>query len=109
MPSPFQDQFIHVMSTLFIFVLVILALAFFYKKFGQSFSGMRKELSVLATLSLGTREKLMVVQVGNEQILLGVTHQHITKLHDLKDPLVIPEKSEAAGKHFKKILDGLKK
>ena len=44
-------------------------------------------IRTLAVLSLGNREKLLLVQVGEEQLLLGVTNQKITFLHELKTPI----------------------
>jgi flagellar protein FliO/FliZ len=40
-------------------------------------------LSILAGLSLGVREKLVLVQVGDKQLLLGVTPNRIDKLLEL--------------------------
>jgi len=44
-------------------------------------------IRTLAVSSLGNREKLLLVQVGEEQLLLGVTSQQITLLHELKTPI----------------------
>jgi len=49
-------------------------------------------IRTLAVLSLGNREKILLVQVGEEQLLLGVTSQQITLLHELKTP-IDPNKS----------------
>lgn len=44
-------------------------------------------IKTLAVLSLGNREKLLLVQIGEEQLLLGVTNQQITRLHEMKKPI----------------------
>ena len=49
----------------------------------QAKSGM----SLVSSFSVGQREKLIVVQVGDEQLLLGVTSSEISKLHVLPKPL----------------------
>lgn len=49
--------------------------------------GNKEVISTLAVLPLGNREKLLLVQVGEEQLLLGVTPQKITCLHELKTPI----------------------
>lgn len=41
----------------------------------------------LAVQSLGSKEKLLLVQVGEEQLLLGITSQQITCLHKLTTPI----------------------
>lgn len=47
----------------------------------------QQALRVIATLPLGQRERVLVVQAGDEQILLGVTAQRIERLHVLATPL----------------------
>ncbi len=49
--------------------------------------GGQNAIRTLAVVSLGSREKLLLVQVGEEQLLLGVTNQQITCLHELKTPI----------------------
>ncbi|MEO0576613.1 MAG: flagellar biosynthetic protein FliO [Pseudomonadota bacterium] len=66
---------------------IILLLGWFFarsKKFGSSQHG---ALEVVATRMVGNRERLVVVQVGDEQVLLGITASHITPLHTLNEPL----------------------
>ena len=47
-------------------------------------------LRVVGALSLGGRERLVLVQAGEEQLLLGVTATHIERLHLLPTPLSAP-------------------
>ena len=68
-------------------VLVIFVLAWVVKKFNlnqQSQSGL---IRIIAGLSIGTRDRIVLIQVGEEQILLGLTPGHIEKLHTLAVPL----------------------
>lgn len=44
-------------------------------------------LQIVSGLNVGSKEKLMVVQMGEEQVLIGVTQQSISKLHVLKDAI----------------------
>lgn len=50
-------------------------------------------IQLLASQSLGARERLLLVQVGEEQVLLGLTAGRITPLHVLKEPVVMPATS----------------
>ena len=71
-------------------VLVIFVLAWVVKKFNlnqQSQSGL---IRIIAGLSIGTRDRIVLVQVGEEQILLGLTQGRIEKLHTLAVPLEVP-------------------
>ena len=49
--------------------------------------GSSGQLKVIASLSAGARERVMVLQVGNEQHLIGVTAQNINHLSKLEQPL----------------------
>lgn len=46
-------------------------------------------LKVLAVLPLSNRERLALVQVGDQQLLLGVTAGQINCLHELEKPIEI--------------------
>lgn len=50
-----------------------------------------RQLRVISSLALGHKEKLVVVQVGEEQWLLGITPQNINHLGKLEQPLLPPE------------------
>ncbi|WP_160169822.1 flagellar biosynthetic protein FliO [Marinospirillum insulare] len=63
--------------------------------------GSSSAIQTLAVSSLGSREKLLLVQVGEEQLLLGVTSQQITCLHELKTPIDLAKKdTKPAFKQF---------
>ncbi|CAG0878810.1 unnamed protein product [Cyprideis torosa] len=44
-------------------------------------------LQIVGSLNIGTKERLLVVQVGGEQVLLGATQSNINKLHVLKETI----------------------
>ena len=44
-------------------------------------------LKLVASLPLGAKERVVVVEVGGQQVLLGVTTGGITPLHVLPEPL----------------------
>lgn len=45
------------------------------------------QLKVIASLSLGAKERIIVVQVGEEQLVLGVSPQKISLLKNLETPI----------------------
>jgi len=47
-----------------------------------------KDLKIIGVLPLGQRERVMVVQAGSEQLVLGVTATQINTLHVLEKPLM---------------------
>lgn len=48
---------------------------------------MHQALRIIGALSVGQRERVVVVQVGEEQLVLGVTSNQINTLHVLQEPL----------------------
>lgn len=46
-------------------------------------------LRVVTSMSLGARERVAVVQVGNEQLLLGIGASGVRTLHVLPEPLPV--------------------
>lgn len=47
-------------------------------------------IEIIADTALGTRERAVLIQVGNQQLLLGVTPAQVTLLHVLPEPVATP-------------------
>lgn len=76
-----------ILSLLMVLALIIVC-AVVLKKFNFH-QGQSSELKVVTSLHLSAKEKLVVVQVAQEQLLLGVTGQQINLLKTLDEPLHI--------------------
>ena len=63
-------------------------------------AGRGQVIELIGSRALGPRDRLMLVQVGNEQILLGLSPGTITALHVLKEPVQVPSSSEKATPEF---------
>lgn len=84
--------------------LVIVALAWVMRRFsGTSAGGQARAIEILAVRSVGTRERLMLVQVGEEQLLIGVSPAGMRTLHHLKNPIA-PQPDNKAGVDFASLL-----
>ena len=57
-------------------------------------------MKIISSLPLGTREKLVLVEVGGKQLLLGVTSSQINTIHVFDDPLMIAEKTQHPASDF---------
>ncbi len=70
---------------------LILGMAWLLKRMPGAGLGIRpsEQLRVVSMLSVGTKERVMVIEVGKEQLLIGVTATGITALHTLPAPLVV--------------------
>ncbi len=98
-----------VISSLFVVIVVILLLALAVKRFNLGFPGSRA-IKVVTALSLGAKERLVVVEINGKQHVLGVTSNQINHLLSLDEPLESQEHSPPSGQQpltFQKILENL--
>lgn len=79
---------------------VIAALAWGARRVGRLQGGVGGELRVLGGLSLGSRERVVLVQAGETQLLLGVAPGRVQTLHVLEEPLVPAVAQQEAGGGF---------
>ena len=63
-------------------------------------AGKGQVIELIGSRALGPRDRLMLVQVGNEQILLGLSPGTITALHVLKEPVQVASGTEKATPEF---------
>lgn len=66
---------------------LIVALAWAVRRFGRVQPLPAGALRVLGGLSLGARERLVLVKVGEAQLLLGVAPGRVQTLHVLAEPI----------------------
>ncbi len=79
---------------------LILLLAWLLRRVQNAAPGSQQVIEVLGSRSLGPRDRLVLVQVGNEQILLGHTPGSIEALHVLKEPVEVPATARPATPEF---------
>ncbi len=78
-------------ETLFGLLLVLASIAFvawLLRRTNRFTSSANGQMRIIAGLSLGPRERAMLLQIGEQQILVGVTAHQIQTLHVLESPLV---------------------
>jgi len=78
---------------------VMLGLAWLLKRTGKFQMAAGGSLKILGGLSLGSRERVVLLQVGDEQLLVGVAPGRVQALHVLEQPLETPDAS-SKGKGF---------
>lgn len=79
---------------------VILFLGWLLKRSQYFHAAHHGQLKVLGAISLGAREKAVLIQVGEQQLLLGVTPQQINTLYTLPEPLSVREIPTKTGDSF---------
>lgn len=80
---------------LVLILLLIFALAWLARRMGQGGMLTNSHIKVMAAMPLGTRERLLVVDVGGQQLLLGITATQINTLHVFSEPVI--DKNQAMG------------
>ncbi|MFC4699918.1 flagellar biosynthetic protein FliO [Glaciecola siphonariae] len=80
------SSFISIFLSLLLVIAIIFALAFIMRRFTVTQAG-NGQMKVVASLMAGSKEKIMVIEVGDEQHLLGVTAHNINHLATLNTPL----------------------
>ncbi len=83
---------------------LIFALAWLLRRVQQAGPRQGQVIELISSRALGARDRLVLVQVGNEQILLGLTPGRITPLHVLKEPVQLPDTAQPATPEFAKRL-----
>jgi flagellar protein FliO/FliZ len=66
-------------------------------------------IKLLASQALGPRDRLVLVQVGGEQVLLGLSAGRITPLHVLKEPVHLPDSEPASNEFAQRLMELLGK
>jgi flagellar protein FliO/FliZ len=94
------SQLASVIGGLAIILILIYGLSWFVKRFAQGGFMQNPGMKMVSSMALGTRERLMLVEVGGKQILLGVTATQINNLHVFDEPVIVAEKTQAATSEF---------
>lgn len=81
------DYFLQVIVALLLVIGVIVLLSFLARRFNLFNGTGSGPIRVLCGVSLGGKERLLLVQVGEEQLLLGTSPGYIHKLHKLREPI----------------------
>jgi len=68
-------------------------------------AGKGQVIELIGSRALGPRDRLMLVQVGNEQILLGLSPGTITALHVLKEPVHVPVTEKATPEFAQRLME----
>ena len=113
--SPVTDNlsFVPVLFSLVVVIVAVFVVAYLAKKFNLGISGNRA-IKVVSALSLGTRERVVIIEVAGKQHLIGVTAQQVNHLFELDKPIDESTASTHSGDAnqdpltFQKLLQGFK-
>jgi flagellar protein FliO/FliZ len=97
---------VQVLAGLAIVLAVFAVAVFLLKRLGRIRSLGAGGMRVVDSLSLGTRDRIVMVQIGDVQLLLGVTPGAIRSLHVFDQPVLLsePGDGETFASHLKESL-----
>jgi len=81
---------------LLVVLLVIGVAAWAFKRFGNVHAGAQGRMKIIGGISLGTRERAVLLQVGDQQLVIGVSPGRVQTLHVLDNPVLVEDKPENA-------------
>ena len=86
-------------------LLLLGGLAWLLRRSGRFTSGVHGALQILGGVSMGTRERIVLLQVGRQQLLVGVAPGRIQTLHVLEEPIDVTESAARPRAGFAQALD----
>ncbi|AYC32537.1 flagellar biosynthetic protein FliO [Pseudomonas cavernae] len=105
--SGITGQLAQLLLGLLLVVGLIFLLAWLLRRVQQIAPRGGQVIKIVASQALGPRDRLVLVEVGGEQILLGLNAGRITPLHVLAEPVAMPAGEPASAEfaqHLAKLL-----
>jgi flagellar protein FliO/FliZ len=84
-------------TALLIVLVSVIGLAWMMRRFGRLQSSAKGALQMIDGMALSTRERIVLVQVGDTQVLLGVAPGRVEAVHVLDKPVVTDVAEEITG------------
>jgi flagellar protein FliO/FliZ len=85
------DQILQIVFSLTMVVAIILGGGYLLRRTGQVKIPTPGPMKIVSSLSLGLKEKLLLVQVGETQILMAASAAGLQTVHVFAEPVVISD------------------
>ena len=105
--SGIGGQLAQLVFGLLLVVGLIFVLAWLMRRVQRAGPGGNQVIELVGSRALGPRDRLVLVQVGNEQVLLGVSPGSITALHVMNEPVQVPETQNATPEFARRLMEAL--
>lgn len=88
--DPFSSSYLFKLILALAFILLLIfGLAWIMKKMQLTQHSQNGLIQIVSAISVGQRDRIALIQVGDEQLLLGLTPGRIEKLHTLKSAIKV--------------------
>lgn len=84
-----------VVAGLLMVVALIFVVAWLMRRVGAMPMLTGQSMKVVSALSVGSREKVLLINVGDKQLLIGVAPGRVSKLHYFDEPVALPNRSSS--------------
>ncbi len=93
-----------VLGSLVLVFVCLFAVVYMLRRFNGVRIGPGTPLRVLGSASVGQREKVVLIEAGKEQLLLGVAQGSVRTLHVFDEPVLTAEAGEQSRPEFAAVL-----
>lgn len=91
------SELLSLIASLLVVIGTIVVLGWLYSR-SKLFGGTSNDaINIVASRALGSKERLMVIEVGGQQLLLGMTATQVQTLHVFNAPVIDPASAVSAG------------
>ncbi|MCD5993015.1 flagellar biosynthetic protein FliO [Pseudomonas sp. CDFA 602] len=103
--SGMGGQVAQLLFGLLLVVGLIFVLAWVMRRVQRAGPNNSQVIELVSSRAIGPRDRLVLVQVGNEQVLLGISPGSITPLHVLKEPVQVPVREQTTPEFAQRLLE----
>lgn len=94
-------SFLQMFMALGLVIVIIIGLSFAVRKFNMFTAGPSRHIRIVGGLALSNKDRLLLVQVGDEQLLISASPGSVRKVHQMRTPIdedtVVTSKTASAG------------
>lgn len=83
---------------------LIFAISWFVKRFSQGTFSANTHIKVISAMPSGTRERIVLIDVGGQQLLVGITSTSINTLHVFETPIAVNSKVDTQSDFSRKLM-----
>ena len=87
------DYLLQVIGSFVVVILLLVGVLVLLRRFNGVSSQMSGNMRVVSSVGVGQRERVVLLQVGEEQILVGVGPGNVRKIHAFDEPVLEPSAS----------------
>ncbi|MFN3164993.1 MAG: flagellar biosynthetic protein FliO [Pseudohongiellaceae bacterium] len=78
---------VQMLLALGVVIVLIVGLSFAIRKFNMFAAGSSAHIRIVGGLALSNKDRLLLVQVGNEQLLISASPGRVNMVHEMREPV----------------------